>query len=372
MRTLRRAHPGCFELVIFAVAYAIYFGVRALTRSDVSRAVAHAADILRLERRLDLDWETAVQGFVIGRGALVDAVNAVYVWGHWPVLIFGGFLLFHLGRREYLRLRTVILVSGALGLVVFGLFPVAPPRLAAVGLQDTVALHASAYHSILVPSLVNQYAAMPSFHAGWNLLLGIELFRVSRNVFVRTFAIVAPATMAFSVVATANHFVLDVIAGAVAVIVPLVVLSRLDPYSAPRRVRARPDALPTSRWQRRGHEGGDDITTFRKDVAATVATGLAALVFVATHEGWNVWLIGDSTRWAAVVMTLLALVVLVLERADSVAYVRLAVLAGLFAVLALISGELTALSLLLVTIVVLWFETTVRDAWHGTHHPTPA
>jgi len=210
---------------MIALAYAAYFGVRALTRGDVSRAVAHAADILRLERRLDLDWETAVQGVVIGRGALVDAVNAVYVWGHWPLLIVGGFLLFHLGRQEYLRLRTVILVSGALGLVVFGLFPVAPPRLAPIGLQDTVALHAKAYHSILVPSLVNEYAAMPSFHAGWNLLLGIELFRVSRNVFVRAFAVAAPLAMAFSVVATANHFVLDVLAGAVVVVVPLVALS---------------------------------------------------------------------------------------------------------------------------------------------------
>jgi hypothetical protein len=114
------------------------------------------------------------------------------------------------------------------------------------------------------------------------------------------------------------------------------------------------------------------MTTFRKDLAATVATALAALVFVATHEGWNVWLIGDSPRWAAVVMTLLAIVVVALERTDGVAYLRLSMLAGLFAVLALISGELTALSLLLVTLVVLWFETTVRDAWRSTHHPMTA
>ena len=71
-------------------------------------------------------------------------------------------------------------------------------------------------------------------------------------------------------------------------------------------------------------------------------------------------------------ITLLGVVVLVLERAEGATYLRLAVLAGLFAVLAFISGELTALSLLLVTIVVLWLETTVRDAWRGMHHPTPA
>ena len=73
--------------------------------------------------------------------SLVDAVNAMYIWGHWPLLIVGGFLLFHLGQGEYRRLRTVILLSGGLGLVVFALFPVAPPRLAPVGLRDTVTLH---------------------------------------------------------------------------------------------------------------------------------------------------------------------------------------------------------------------------------------
>lgn len=213
---------------MFALAYVSYFGVRALTRSDVSRALGNAVDVLRVERHLHLDWEGAAQGVVIGRGALVDAVNAVYIWGHWPLLIVGGVLLFHVGRPEYRRLRTVILISGGLGLVVFALFPVAPPRLADTGLQDTVALRAGAYHSVLLPSLVNEYAAMPSFHAGWNLLLGIELFRVSHNLLVRAFAVVAPATMAFVVVATANHFVVDVIAGAVAVILPLVVVFWLE------------------------------------------------------------------------------------------------------------------------------------------------
>jgi hypothetical protein len=249
MRTLRRAHPGWFELTVFALAYAIYFGVRALTRADVSRALENAMGVLRLERHLRLDWEDAAQGIVVGRGGLVDAINAVYIWGHWPLLIIGGVLLFHVGRPEYRRLRTVILISGGLGLVVFALFPVAPPRLAPTGLQDTVALRAAAYHSVLLPSLVNEYAAMPSFHAGWNLLLGIELFRFSHNVLVRAFAIVAPATMAFAVVATANHFVADVIAGGVAVILPLVVVSwfegrtddpRLSDRTHPRRRAGTP------------------------------------------------------------------------------------------------------------------------------------
>ena len=77
------------------------------------------------------------------------------------------------------------------------------------------------YRTVLPPSLINEYAAMPSFHAGWNLLLGIELFRVSHNALLRTFGVLMPAAMAFSVVATANHFILDVVGGALVVIAAL-------------------------------------------------------------------------------------------------------------------------------------------------------
>jgi membrane-associated phospholipid phosphatase len=213
---------------VLALAYATYFGVRALTEGSVSTAVANALDLVRVERRLDLDWEDAIQGVVLGQHALVAAANAIYIWGHWPLLIVGGFLLFRLGPAEYRRLRTVILISGGLGLIVFALFPVAPPRLAPVGLLDTVTLHSEAYRRVLPPSYINEYAAMPSFHAGWNLLLGIELFRVSRQVLLRAFGILMPGAMAFSVVATANHYVLDVVAGAAVVIVALLIVARLE------------------------------------------------------------------------------------------------------------------------------------------------
>ena len=97
MRALRRTHPGWFELGVFALAYLTYFGVRALTEGNVSTAVANALDLVHVERRLDLDWEDAIQGLVLGSRTLLAAVNAMYIWGHWPLLIVGGFLLFRLG-----------------------------------------------------------------------------------------------------------------------------------------------------------------------------------------------------------------------------------------------------------------------------------
>jgi membrane-associated phospholipid phosphatase len=225
---------GRRELLVFATAYLVYFGVRAVTEGNAATAVRNALHLRDIERALDVDWEAAVQRIVLGSRTLLDIANAIYMYGHWPVLIIGGALLFHLRRGEYYRLRNVCLLSGAMGLVVFALFPVAPPRLAPIGLIDTITTHAEGYRTVLPPSLVNEYAAMPSFHAGWNLVLGIELFRASRHFAVRAFAVAMPAGMAFSVVATANHFVLDVLAGAAVVIAALTLVRRMER----RRARA--------------------------------------------------------------------------------------------------------------------------------------
>ena len=258
MRVRARPGSGRRELAVFAAAYLAYFGVRAVTQGAPQRAVANAIGVMHLERILHIDVEGSVQTLVAGSRTLVDAANGLYIWGHWPLLIGGGVLLFHLAPEHYYRLRNVCLLSGAFGLVVFALFPVAPPRLAPSGLVDTITLHARAYRTALPPALVNEYAAMPSFHAGWNLILGVELFRSTRNLALRAFAVAMPAAMAFAVVATANHYVLDVLAGALAVSLALLVVTRIERRRRPSTVAS--DALaahavprrPSGR-QRRGH-----------------------------------------------------------------------------------------------------------------------
>ncbi len=119
----------------------------------------------------------------------------------------------------------------------------------------------------------------------------------------------------------------------------------------------------------------------RKDVAATVLTALAVLAFAATHQSWNVWLIGSSHRWAAVAILLLGMATCGLGSGgeqmskgrgmDSATMFLSAVgaVALVLAVLAIITGSLTPLSLLVVAIVVLWAGSTLRHAWHPTHGP---
>lgn len=123
------------------------------------------------------------------------------------------------------------------------------------------------------------------------------------------------------------------------------------------------------------------MTLTRKDAAATLVAALAALVFLAAHQSWDVWLIGSSNRWAAVAITVLGAVGCSLGSAgdemskeggiSSATKLLSAVgaLTGLFATWAIVSGSLTALSLLTVGVVLLWAGATLRHAWHPTHRP---
>ena len=216
------------ELAIFAIAYLVYFGVRAATQRDVDTAFDNAAGLIRFERSLGIVWEHDVQALVVGSDVLMDAANAVYMYRFRP--------------DRYYTLRNACMLTGVAGLAVFALFPVAPPRLLDSPLVDIVPLRSPGYRLLLPPSLVNEYAAMPSFHAGWNLLAGIVVFGATRNVAARAFAVVMPAAMAFSVVATANHFVIDVVAGSAIALAALPVLRLWDGRrhpALPRRRRRR-------------------------------------------------------------------------------------------------------------------------------------
>jgi hypothetical protein len=117
------------------------------------------------------------------------------------------------------------------------------------------------------------------------------------------------------------------------------------------------------------------MTRMRKDLAATAVTALVVLVFAATHEGWDVPLVGGSHRWAAAVILLLGAVGCGLGDADTEsrrisAAMVLGVAALVLAVLALVTGSLTALSLLVAATVALWAIATVRHLAHPRARPS--
>jgi hypothetical protein len=202
------------QLALFLGASLVYFGVRFLTEGSFRAAVANAHDILHLERLLGIDVEGDIQSFVLRHHWLTTFANWVYIWIHWPLIAFTFIMLFRRRRGEYVLLRNAMFVSGAVGIFVFALFPVAPPRLLPTSAYvDTITNLSHSYRVLQPPSLANEYAAMPSFHAGWNLLVGIALFRNTGSRLVRALVLTSPVLMTFAVVATANHYLLDPIMG---------------------------------------------------------------------------------------------------------------------------------------------------------------
>lgn len=221
-------HGFVREVLLAAGAMLLYFRVRNLTAGSTATAFHNAERLFALEEWLGVAWEEGAQAAIIGSQTLVTLANWVYIWGHWPVILPVAIVLYLLRRPHYYLLRNAVFISGAIGFTFFAVLPLAPPRLLDLGLVDTVTEQSSGYRALQPPGLTNQYAALPSLHAGWNLLVGIVLFLAFAHLVVRAFALLSPIAMALAVVLTANHFVLDVAAGYAVVLVGLAAAVVLD------------------------------------------------------------------------------------------------------------------------------------------------
>jgi hypothetical protein len=229
------------QIALIVGAALLYFAVRGVTEGSEAVAVRNAEELLRLERALRLDVEAAVQRAILDHHVVVTLANWVYIWGHWPVITITLFWLYRHERPRYLLLTRAMFVSGGIGLIIFASYPVAPPRLMPDGVWvDTVTELSTSYRVLQPPALVNKYAALPSLHVGWNLLIGVVLFRAARGRPLRVAAAVLPVLMTAAVVATGNHYVLDAVLGALVALVGLAVAHQLTRDRRPRRDRTRP------------------------------------------------------------------------------------------------------------------------------------
>jgi hypothetical protein len=236
-RTLAR------EVTLIATAALLYTLVRGLTSDRIAVAFDNAEQVIAFERALGIFVEPELQGAILGNDVLVRAVNLLYI-GYWPmIMVTLGWLLV---RRpaQFPRFRNAILASGALSLVIFALYPLAPPRfLPQYGFVDTVEQSASTYRTLTDPSLVNDYAAMPSLHFGWVLLLGIALVTLARHRVTRIAGVVLPVLMFASIVLTANHYLVDGLVGGAVILFGLGVAVRLERRTGSRdRVASRAEA----------------------------------------------------------------------------------------------------------------------------------
>ncbi|HEX2506607.1 MAG TPA: phosphatase PAP2 family protein [Gaiellaceae bacterium] len=212
----RRGFSGRREAALGLGAYALYLGVRALVVRERGRERArrNAARLVAVERQLGLHVEPELQRLLLPRTRLVAGLNVGYA-----VLNFGltvGWLmrLFVVRHPEFHRLRrgAVLTFLGAQPL--FLLFPTAPPR-TLDHLVDTIQeVSGFDLDSGLVAKLYNPLAALPSIHVAFAVVTAAGLAETSQSSVVRRLAPGYPPLVAFTVLATANHYVLDCVAGA--------------------------------------------------------------------------------------------------------------------------------------------------------------
>jgi hypothetical protein len=204
---------------------------RYLSRDQVAVAFDHATAVLHLERQLGLAIEAGVQRHVLEHPWLTSLLNQYYVRAHFPVTI--AFLAFTYVRAPelYRRLRNLFVVVTGLGLVMHAIYPLAPPRMMP-GFVDTIARYGPAiYERGDVASVANQYAAMPSMHFGWAVLVAYGAIQVGRSPW-RWVVILHPVITLIAITATANHYWLDAAVAGLLVALGLAVTNRSPARSA--------------------------------------------------------------------------------------------------------------------------------------------
>ncbi|MDO8613878.1 MAG: phosphatase PAP2 family protein [Dehalococcoidia bacterium] len=195
------------EPVVMAGAYLLYYLVRNHAAERTVDAFKNAGQLIRLERDIGLFRELSIQTATLPYIGLMHLFNVIYFYGHFPLIVVVGAWLFWKHPPLYSLIRNSFLASGAIALVVFVLFPVAPPRLIGAGFIDTLQYTVALTYD-KSPG-VNEFAAVPSMHVGWNLLLALGLFLSFRNPLLRGFALLLPPAMILSTVVTGNHYLVD-------------------------------------------------------------------------------------------------------------------------------------------------------------------
>jgi membrane-associated phospholipid phosphatase len=201
------------QLLLYLFAYFAYSSTRWIVAGEVPKAIAHAQWIEKLERSLHLSVEGSVQR-TLDTGAPIWVLNHLYLIAQFAVVPGALIFLYWYSRPVYRKLRNTLFATWLIAVPIYALFPVAPPRLAGIGIIDTISDQSEAsLNSHVATSFYNPFAAVPSLHAGFAFAVGIALAVALRPRWAKGLALLWGPAVTLAVVATGNHFVFDVIAG---------------------------------------------------------------------------------------------------------------------------------------------------------------
>lgn len=215
------------QLAIWLGFLYAYKYTRGVADRDPFKAFHNGLRIADVEHRFTGLWELSLQSFVASSGLL----NELTSWTYWhsQFTVLGISLLWVYLRRNdaFVRVRNTLLLANIIGLVGFVLVPTAPPRMfPELGFVDTLAGFNISHNSAIVRADANPYAAMPSLHAADALVIGVALAILVRPRWLKALWLMWPAWVWFSVMATGNHFWLDILAGIIVALVAGAIVNR--------------------------------------------------------------------------------------------------------------------------------------------------
>lgn len=205
-----RLWSGVVEVLVLGTVFLLYELGRHAVRAREQLAFDDAELLIALQKNLLLPRETTVQGWLLESEGLVRAANVFYVSVHFPVTIAFLVYLWIARPAVYGWARTALVSTTTVALLLHVTFPLAPPRMMP-GFVDTMEVYGPTAYGEGTESVTNQFAAMPSLHAAWAFVVGMVLFCAVRRSWRWVF-LLHPAVTVFVVVATANHYWLDVVA----------------------------------------------------------------------------------------------------------------------------------------------------------------
>ena len=225
---------GRREVALFATIYLSYDTARWAWAGRLSVARLHARQVIALERSLHSAVEASVQR-ALDSGVLSFALSNVYLAAQSVVLPAALIWLYRRSPAIYRQLRGTVVITWLIATPIFALYPVAPPRLAGVGIADEVSHQAVVALTGSSTLFYNPYAAVPSLHVGMAFAIGIAAASALRRPWMRLLALLWGPLVALTVVATGNHYFFDAVTGLVVAGVAFVATRALDG----RRLRAR-------------------------------------------------------------------------------------------------------------------------------------
>ena len=215
-RVLPRGYAHlALQLAIWLGFYAAYQVARGWADRDVGAAFEHGRWIIDFQRGAGGLFEVSLQEFVEQSSLLIQATSYTYWLSQFTVVAIALLWVYVRSHDSFYAFRNTLIVANLIGLVGYVLVPTAPPRMfPEFGFEDTLAAYAAVDHSSgLVAFSSNPYAAMPSRHATDALIVGVAMAFVVRSWWARVLWLAWPAWVWFSVMATGNHFWLDIAAG---------------------------------------------------------------------------------------------------------------------------------------------------------------